>query len=234
METDMAKQIRATAVDRHSMGQDISRRRALGAGLGLGLTLAAAATGLLAFPGGARGADTAQLVADHFASVKTMTGEFIQFGPNGEQTGGKFFIDRPGKLRFNYEAPSSVRVIADGKSVVIGNRKLKTWDIYPLSKTPLKLLLGDRIDLSADMVRSVKEDPDLVTIVLGNKTIFGDSTISLMFDPKSFELRQWTIRDAQGKDTSVMIFNVQTGVKFASNVFTVPYDEVHKFPGSGG
>jgi hypothetical protein len=126
--------------------------------------------------------------------------------------------------------PASAR-IADGKSVVIGNRKLKTWDIYPLNKTPLKLLLGDRIDLSADMVRSVKEDPDLITIVLGNKTIFGDSTISLMFDPKSFELRQWTIRDAQGKDTSVMIFNVQTGVKFASNVFTVPYDEVHKFPG---
>jgi outer membrane lipoprotein-sorting protein len=163
-----------------------------------------------------------------------MTGEFIQFGPNGEQTGGKFFIDRPGKLRFNYEAPSSVRVIADGKAVVIGNRKLRTWDLYPLNKTPLKLLLADRIDLSADMVRSVTEDPDLITIVLGNKTIFGDSTISLMFDPKSFELRQWTIRDAQGKDTSVMIFNVRTGVTFASNVFKVPYDQVHKRQRGGG
>jgi outer membrane lipoprotein-sorting protein len=151
-----------------------------------------------------------------------MTGEFIQFGPNGEQTGGKFFIERPGKLRFNYEAPSAVRVIADGKNVVIGNRKLRTWDLYPLGKTPLKLLLAERIDLSADMVRSVKEDPDLTTIVLGNKTIFGDSTISLMFDPKTFELRQWTIRDAQGKDTSVMIFNVQSGVKFARMCSKVP------------
>jgi outer membrane lipoprotein-sorting protein len=224
MEMDMSKQIRATALDR----QTTSRRAVLGGGLGLGLSLMAAAAGLLALPGGARGADTAQRVADHFASVKTMTGEFIQFGPNGEQTGGKFFIDRPGKLRFNYEAPSAVRVIADGKAVVIGNRKLRTWDLYPLNKTPLKLLLAERIDLSADMVRSVTEDPDLTTIVLGNKTIFGDSTISLMFDPKTFELRQWTIRDAQGKDTSVMIFNVQTGVKFASNVFKVPYDQVHK------
>ena len=226
----MSKQTIATTPDRH----DPARRALLGAGLGLGLSLMAAATGLLAFPGSARSADTAQRLADHFSSVKTMTGEFIQFGPNGEQTGGKFFINRPGKLRFNYEAPSSVRVIADGKAVVIGNRKLKTWDLYPLDKTPLKLLLSERIDLSGETVRSVKEDPDLTTIVLGNKSIFGDSTISLMFDPKTFELRQWTIRDAQGKDTSVMIFNVQTGVKFAKNVFQVPYAEVHKRTRGGG
>ncbi len=226
----MSKQITPSAVVKH----DPARRALLGAGLGLGLSLMAAAAGLLAFPGTARSQDAAQQLADHFSSVKTMTGEFIQFGPNGEQTGGKFFIDRPGKLRFNYEAPSAVRVIADGKAVVIGNRKLKTWDLYPLDKTPLKLLLSERIDLSGDTVQSVTEDPDLTTIILGNKSIFGDSTISLMFDPGTFELKQWTIRDAQGKDTSVMIYNVQTGVKFAANVFEVPYSEVHKRQRGGG
>lgn len=226
----MSKQTTPSAVVKH----DPARRALLGAGLGLGLSLMAAAAGLLAFPGTARSQDAAQQLADHFSSVKTMTGEFIQFGPNGEQTGGKFFIDRPGKLRFNYEAPSAVRVIADGKAVVIGNRKLKTWDLYPLDKTPLKLLLSERIDLSGDTVQSVTEDPDLTTIILGNKSIFGDSTISLMFDPKTFELKQWTIRDAQGKDTSVMIYNVQTGVRFADNVFEVPYTEVHKRTRGGG
>lgn len=226
----MSKQTISTTIERHNP----ARRALLGGGLGLGLTLMAVATGLLAFPGSARSAETAQRLADHFSSVKTMTGEFIQFGPNGEQTGGKFFIDRPGKLRFNYEAPSAIRVIADGKAVVIGNRKLRTWDLYPLDKTPLKLLLSERIDLSSDTVKSVTEDPDLTTIVLGNKSIFGDSTISMMFDPKTFQLRQWTIRDAQGKDTSVMIFNVQTGVKFAKNVFDVPYEDVHKVKRGGG
>ncbi|MFT5489558.1 MAG: outer membrane lipoprotein-sorting protein [Alphaproteobacteria bacterium] len=226
----MPKQTTSTTISRH----DATRRALLGGGLGLGLSLMAVAAGVTAFPGPARSADTAQKVADHFASVKSMTGEFIQFGPNGEQTGGKFFIERPGKLRFNYEAPSPIRVISDGKAVVIGNRKLRTWDLYPLSKTPLKLLLSDRIDLSADTVKSVTEDPDLTTIVLGNKSIFGDSTISMMFDPKTFELRQWTIRDAQGKDTSVMVFNVKTGVTFAKNVFDVPYTDVHKWKSRGG
>ncbi len=172
------------------------------------------------------GGAAAQKIADHFSSVKTMLGEFVQFGPRGEQTGGKFYIERPGKLRFNFEDPSPLRVISDGKNVVVGNIKLKTWDLYPLSKTPLTLLLADRIDLSNDAVRGVKEESDLTTIVLGNKTIFGDSTITMMFDSKTYDLRQWTITDNQGKDTSVMIYNVKTGVGFDEKVFAIDYAEV--------
>ncbi|MBL0374970.1 outer membrane lipoprotein carrier protein LolA [Rhizobium sp. KVB221] len=175
----------------------------------------------------AQGSATAQKIADHFSSVKTMAGEFVQFGPRGEQTGGKFYLERPGKIRFNFEDPSPMRVISDGKSVVIGNRKLKTWDIYPLSKTPLALLLSNKIDLGSKTVRDVKEEPDLITIKLGDKSLFADSTITMMFDPKTYDLRQWTITDNQGKDTSVMIFNVQTGVPLDDKVFKVPYDEVH-------
>lgn len=167
-------------------------------------------------------AGTAQKIADHFSSVKTMQGEFVQFGPRGEQTGGKFYIERPGKLRFNYDEPSPMRVIADGTTVVIGNQKLKTWDTYPLSKTPLTLLLSNTIDLSTDMVRKVKEDPDLTTIVLGNRTIFGDSQITMMFDTKTYDLRQWTITDPQAKETSVIIMNVQTGVNFDERIFRLP------------
>ncbi len=179
-----------------------------------------------AFAQGAAEGATAQKIANHFSSVKTMMGEFVQFGPRGEQTGGKFYIARPGKLRFNYEDPSPMRVIADGRNVVIGNMKLKTWDLYPLSKTPLSLLLSDKIDLSNQKVRDVKEESDLITIVLGDKSVFGDSTITLMFDPKTFDLRQWTTTDAQNKDTTVMIFNVQSGVSLDDKVFAINYEEV--------
>ncbi len=167
-----------------------------------------------------------QKIADHFSGVRTMTGEFVQFGPKGEQTGGKFFIERPGKIRFNYDGKSGFRVISDGKSVVINNQKLRTWDLYPLSKTPLKLLLDDRIDLSSDKVKGVKEEPDLTTIQLADKSVFGNSRIAMMFDPKSYELRQWTITDAQGKDTTVMIFNVQQGVNIDKGLFKIDYRAV--------
>mgnify|MGYP001552383306 CR=1 FL=1 len=90
---------------------------------------------------------SAQQIADHFAGIKTMTGEFVQFSPSGEQTGGKFYIERPGKLRFDYDTKNNFKVIADGQSVAVSNVRMKTYNIYPLSKTPLKLLLGNRIEL---------------------------------------------------------------------------------------
>ncbi len=109
---------------------------------------------------------------------------------------------------------------------MINNRKLDTWDLVPLSKTPLKLLLSDQINLTGNTVKSVKEEPDMTTIVLGDKSIFGNSTITMMFDPKTFELRQWTITDAQGLDTTVMITNVRTGVRFAKDMFTIDYTRI--------
>ncbi|MAS14506.1 MAG: hypothetical protein CMH69_14505 [Nitratireductor sp.] len=191
--------------------------------------LAIAAMALTAFcvvPLAAQAAQSADQIAAHFSSVRTMMGEFVQFGPRGEQTGGKFYIERPGKIRFDYEEPSGFRVTSDGSSVVIMNKKLNTADLYPLSKTPLKLLLDERIDLSGDKVQTVREDNDLTTIKMSDKSVFGDSTITMMFDTNSYDLRQWTITDAQGKDTTVMIFNVQQGVTFDPSVFKIDYRRV--------
>lgn len=171
------------------------------------------------------GAARAQAIANQFSSIKTMTGEFVQFGPRGEQTGGKFYIERPGKIRFNYDN-SPITVISDGESVVVNNKKLDTWDLYPLSKTPLKLLLSSQIDLGGGRLRQVKVEPDVLTMVLGDKSIFADATIALMFDPASAELKQWTITDAQKQDTTVMIFNVQEGVRFADNMFKIDYQRI--------
>lgn len=170
----------------------------------------------------------AQNIANHFASVKTMMGEFVQLNPDGNQIAGKFFISRPGKLRFNYEPPSPLRVISDGRNLAVGNQKLKTWSLYPLRATPLKLLLADQIDLKSSDVKSVTVTEQLTTVVMGNRNLFGRSTITMMFDSESFELRQWTITDAQGKDTTVLIFDIEIGVDFAKNVFAVPYHQAKK------
>ncbi|MGD9915679.1 MAG: outer membrane lipoprotein carrier protein LolA [Rhizobiaceae bacterium] len=199
-----------------------SRRQFLRVGCA---ALAASAFGLPLAAQAQAATGVAQQIADHFSSVRTMQGEFVQFGPKGEQTGGKFYIQRPGRILFKYDGSSGFRVVSDGDSVVINNQKLKTYDLYPLSKTPLKLLLDDRIDLSGKKVKSVREEADLTTIELSDKSVFGNARIAMMFDPKSYDLRQWTITDAQGKDTTVMIFNVQQGVSFAADTFKIDYDK---------
>ncbi|MFD1199036.1 outer membrane lipoprotein carrier protein LolA [Brucella gallinifaecis] len=174
---------------------------------------------------GASGAAAAQKIADHFSSLRTLTGEFVQFGPKGEQTGGTFYLERPGKIRFNYEK-SPIRVISDGNQVVINNRKLDTWDMYALGTTPLKMLLADRIDLGGGRLQSVRQDPDMITLVVGDKTVFGNSKITMMFDPKTMDLKQWTITDAQGLDTTIMVFNLRSGVRFTDDMFKIDYQRI--------
>ncbi len=165
----------------------------------------------------------AQAIADHFSSIKSMKGGFLQIGPRGDQMSGAFFILRPGKMRFNYDPPSRMRVICDGNNVQVINDQTQTRNMYQLSKTPLSLLLANKIDLSADMVRNVDSQPDLTKITLGNRTVFGDSTITMIFDSKSYDLRQWTVIDPQGKTTDVIINNVKTNVAFDDSVFRIDY-----------
>lgn len=213
-------------VSRMAKSSSKTRRGVLALGMGAAFL---AASGILPHGGAAHAQPAeAQAIADHFSSVKTMMGDFVQFGPGGEQTGGKFFIERPGKVRFNYENPSTFKVTADGTSVVLENARMNTADLYSLSSTPLKLLLDERIDLSGSKVQDVRQEADATTITLADRSVFGNSTITMMFDPQNYELKQWTIRDAQGRDTTVMIYNVQSGVTFDRSVFAINYDRINE------
>jgi hypothetical protein len=145
-----------------------------------------------------------------------------------EQEGIVGPANHAGKREILYEPPSNFRVTSDGSSVVMENRRLETADMYSLSSTPLKLILDDRIDLSGGRVQQVIEDDDLTTIKIVDRTLFGDSVITMMFDPQSYDLRQWTITDGQGRDTTVMIFNVEQGVRFDPSIFRINYQRVNE------
>jgi outer membrane lipoprotein-sorting protein len=161
-------------------------------------------------------------ITAYFNSFRLMEGEFIQFGPSGEQTEGVFFLSRPGKIRFHYRAPTRLDVIADGSSVAIKDGKSQTQDMYPLSKTPLRYLLAERIDLtSPDLVNEVHEEADLISVVIVERTALVDGKLTMIFDRRTYELRQWVVTDAQGLNTSVAIFNTTTGKPQDQNLFRI-------------
>ncbi|AYG61574.1 outer-membrane lipoprotein carrier protein LolA [Rhizobium jaguaris] len=201
----------------------LTRRHFLGAMVVAGAASVAPVAAAFAQQSVALNPDIAQAIADHFSSIKTMKGGFLQIGPRGDQLSGSFFIQRPGKLRFNYDPPSRMRVICDGNNVQVINDQTHTNNMYQLSKTPLSLLLANKIDLSADMVRNVDAQPDLTKITLGNRTVFGDATIAMIFDSKTYDLRQWTVIDPQGKTTDVIVNNVKTNLSFDDSVFRIDY-----------
>lgn len=161
-------------------------------------------------------------ISAYFNSFRLLEGEFIQFGPSGEQTEGVFFMSRPGKIRFHYRPPARLDVIADGSSVAIKDGRTQTQDMYPLSRTPLRYLLADRIDLtSPDLVNAVHEEADLISIVIVERSALVDGKLTMIFDRRTYELRQWVVTDAQGLNTSVAIFNTTTGKPQDPNLFRI-------------
>ena len=164
-------------------------------------------------------------ISTRLSAVDTMDGEFVQYNPDGQQLQGKFYIARPGKVRFQYDPPTTVQVVADGKSVLVFDKKLQTYDIWPLSQTPLRLLLDKSLDLStSEKVTRVGVAPDLVEIELQDETKFSSGTLNLIFDREGYQLRQWTVTDQQGLQTMVALYNVETGKQLPSDLFEIDYN----------
>ena len=173
-------------------------------------------------------ADPAQIVAGanaYFNSFQTLTGSFIQIGADGRRIGGKLSLVKPGRLRFEYDQPSPLEVVADGTSVAVRDRKLNTQDLYFISQTPLKFLLREKMDLARDLtVTEVTNDPGGVRIALEDRsTLGGTSKIQLYFDAEMKTLSQGRITDPQGYLTTVQLTNLQKGKAVDQSMFFINY-----------
>jgi outer membrane lipoprotein-sorting protein len=164
-------------------------------------------------------------VSSYLSSLQTLVGNFVQVGPDGSKTKGDFYIQKPGKVRFEYDAPSPIAIIADGSSVAVRDRKLATQDIYPLSQTPLRFLLSDRIDLLKDTnVVNVTADDLFISVTIEEKqALIGTSRLMLMIGAKDGQLKQWTVTDPQGYDTTVAVYNLDTSKKVDPGLFKIDF-----------
>lgn len=161
----------------------------------------------------------------YFNSFQTLTGTFLQIGADGRRIGGKLYLAKPGRLRFAYDEPSPLEVVADGTSVAVRDRKLNTQDLYFISQTPLKFLIRDKIDLARDLtVTEVTNDPAGIRVAMEDRsTLGGTSKIQLYFDAEMKTLAQWRITDPQGYLTTVQLSNLQKGKAVDGMLFFIDY-----------
>src|SRR6516225_8913352 len=164
-------------------------------------------------------------VSAYLSSIQQLVGDFVQVGPDGSRVRGEFYIQKPGRVRFDYEPPSRIEIIADGQSVVVRDRKLATQDLYPLSQTPLRYLLSDRIDLLKETnVVGVRADDTFVSITIEEtQPLVGTSRLMMMVGAKDFKLKQWTITDPQGYDTTVAVSNLDNSKRPDPSMFKIDY-----------
>jgi outer membrane lipoprotein-sorting protein len=172
-------------------------------------------------------------VSAYLSSLQNLVGNFVQVGPDGTKTKGDFFIQKPGKVRFEYDPPNPIDIVADGSTLVVRDRKLATQDIYPLSQTPLRYLLSDRIDLMKDTnVVNVTSDDIFISVTIEEKqALVGTSRLMLMVGAKDGQLKQWTVTDPQGYDTTVAVYNLDSTKKIDPSMFKIDFTNYATPPG---
>jgi outer membrane lipoprotein-sorting protein len=145
-----------------------------------------------------------------FNASPVLNADFVQIGSDGKRSEGKLYSQRAGRVRFEYAQPATLELVADGARVMVRDLKLNTRDIYAIDQTPLKFLLKEKIDFEHDVkVLDVTTDDNGVVISLEDKVTFGGTShLKLIFDPKTFKLRQWQITDPQGYETLLSLFNI--------------------------
>lgn len=210
------------------MGERSSRRKpaavkVLRVAVAGGLLLLLAAAVPAPMRGGFGAAERTDLerVSEALNAIHTLQGRFVQIGPEGQVDQGRFYIDKPGRMRFEYAAPNPTLIVSDGRWVAVENRQLGTVDRYALWTTPLDLILGDNLDLRDNNdIAGVEEKNGEMIIRARAHSGRVNGNIALVFEEPSLALKQWTVRDAQGLLTTVSISDVKTDLPLDPGLFT--------------
>lgn len=166
--------------------------------------------------------------ASALASAKTAKGRFTQVAPDGGVTHGDFALRRPGRMRFDYDAPTPILIVSDGTTVAMQDSELETVDRVPLASTPLGLILDDELDLRTEArVIDVKRGNSQVSVTLEDRSGEAEGQLTLYFDSETYDLLSWQALDANRQTTLVRLDEVKTNVGVDPRLFILddPADE---------
>lgn len=160
----------------------------------------------------------------YFNGIVSLQGRFVQIDPDQKRSKGRFYVQRPGLLRFDYAPPSKMRIVADGRFLSIENHDLKTIDKYPLESTPFRMLLRQDVDLRRDArILNYAERDGLVALTIEDRSGESAGQLQLVFalteEAPGVELKEWIITDPQGLTTRVQLAELERGKEIARDFF---------------
>ncbi len=155
----------------------------------------------------AKQSEAVKQVSGYFNTLKQMKGIFVQTDPDKKRARGRFYVQKPGKFRFDYAAPSRKIMASDGRLLRIKEPDQSNEDAIELDNTPFRLLLKANVDLLRDArILDVQESEDLVIVALQDKSPDAPGRVQLIFTKKpGFDLKEWVVRDPQGLETKVEV-----------------------------
>jgi len=202
-------------------------------------TLLAALAALVAFvlTTGAEAQQQAGLrqVETYINSIRTLQARFVQSNPNGGNVQGTLYVSRPGKMRFQYDPPSQLKIVADGRQVTMWDPANKDFGQWPIGWTAASFLVMEPFRLSGDLtVVANQRTPDgllALTLVQTRKPQEGKVVVRLSENP--MQLRGWSIIDNRGNKVDVALTNLQTGIQLADSLFKYDGPDAGQILGGG-
>ena len=160
-------------------------------------------------------------VQAYLNAVKTLHARFLQIAPNGATSEGQAWLQRPGRMRFQYDPPAPFLLVGGHGLLVFNDSQLRQTSNIPLDQTPLGLLLQDNLKLVGGgiTVSSVARLPGQLQVTLARTASQQDGTLTLIFADNPLALRSWTTTDAQRHETRVTLYNAQLGGTFDQALF---------------
>jgi outer membrane lipoprotein-sorting protein len=161
-----------------------------------------------------------QRVAAYLNSIHTMTARFSQLAGNGARSAGEMYISRPGRMRFEYDKPSPITLIADTFYVYYWDKEIHQVQQVGLKSTPAWFFLRDPINFNADsVVTGFQRLDNEVHVTVVERARPDEGSLTMVFTENPLQLRQWTVVDQQGKTTTVSLSGLQYGVALDPKLF---------------
>lgn len=153
--------------------------------------------------------------------IRTVQSRFFQVSSTGEEATGTLSLERPGRLRIEYDPPSALLIIADGSFLITHDRRLQQSTYLPLSQTPAAVLLGDKIRIDGGEFRVVmlQADAESIRATIERKDRPGEGRLALVFGEGPLRLQQWEVTDSQGIVTAVVLEEPRFGVPLKRELF---------------
>ena len=172
-------------------------------------------------------------VEDYLNSFSSLAADVTQIAGNGAQATGRLSIQRPGRMRLDYDPPSKILLVATDWRLVFYDGSIKQVNVIPVSQTPLGVLLEREIDFAdtVEVTEIINQDGELgITVASLDNPEQG--TVTLIFSEDPLQLLSWVVIDAQGNRTRIILDNVQTDVELDPELFRWRDPRIYGYPES--
>jgi len=160
-------------------------------------------------------------VENYLNNMMTMEADFTQASSNGNIIDGKLYISKPKKLRMEYNQPMEVSIIGDGDYIIYIDKELDQVTHIDYKDIPASILFENNISFESKKIKvnSIEKDAGTTRLSLNYKDSAYAGDLTLVFQNKPFELKQWQIVDAQNISTIVSLYNLNRDIKLDKNLF---------------